>query len=206
MPAPILTTLASAGRINPTPALERYTLESPWLLMGVLALAGFVAFWVFNTRGKLRIGFAAAAIGLALAGGVFALASMVTTPREEIMHATRELVRTVVDNDKPGARLLLDDTLRFDVPRVTNELDRESVLTQIDRAHDIVEMRGHRVLAVRADTRGPEIGRSLVEIWLETSGAPPRTTWQIDWARLPDGRWVATRIEAVNIPGIVGGP
>lgn len=199
--------LAAAGRINPTPPVERFLYESPWLLMGVFAAAGIAGFWTLNRQGKTRVGLGVLGAGLVLAAAVVGVAFAIVTPREEIKVSTRALVRAVAADDRPAIERLLDDRVRFDVPGAPAELDREAVLAQVKRAHAAVDIRSGRATAVRADTRGPEIGRSLVEVWIDAD-TWPRSTWQIDWAVSRDEpkRWVVTRIEAVNIPGLTGRP
>lgn len=185
------------------PLLERILFDNPWALVIVLALAAVVLFIVLNGRGKLRAGLLTAAALLLAAGGAYLTSVLVTTPREQIKQATRELVDATAGVRLNDLERLLDDDLVLRVFGVPRDAGKTETLAAVDkRLGSQYVIREHSIQEMDATIDGPRVGRTHVRVHVASDMGALSSWWRVDWERGEDDVWRARRIEALWIPGI----
>jgi hypothetical protein len=185
------------------PFWERWLLEEPLWTAVALAVGGVVVFMILNRAGQARQGLIAAGAGLVLAAGVFVLASLVTTDREQLRNATGALVTAVAKADAAAAGELLAPEVRLRPPAVVGRasMGRDQILAFVGN-----EMRGtyrienYRVLQTQAALGGPTAGvtQTYVRVSPEQTRAPTFSWWRLAWRKGSDGRWLVTDIEPIS--------
>lgn len=185
------------------PLLERILLDNPWPLVIVLGVAAIVIFVMLNGRGKLRAGLVAAGTLLLAAGGAYLTSVLVTTPREQIKQATRELIDATADVQLGRLEHLLDDDLVIRVFGVPRDAGKTGTLSAVDRRlGGQYVVREHSIQQMHATIDGPRVGRTHVRVHVGSDMGALSSWWRVDWERGPDDIWRARRIEALWIPGI----
>ncbi|MCL4221464.1 MAG: hypothetical protein KJZ65_08835 [Phycisphaerales bacterium] len=196
----------AAAKVPPlpsTPFFERFLLENPWPAIILLSLLGTALLLLFNARASLKPGLIAGGLLLALAGGFYLTSTMVTTPREQIKQATRELVGAAARVNLPELDRLLSDELTVRVTRLSRSAGKretmQAVETILGSQHRVRE---HSILETQATLDGPRLGRTQVRVRVTSDYGPLLSWWRVDWELTPDGQWRARRIEALWIPGV----
>lgn len=186
------------------PTLENLLLEDPLpLIVGFLGIT-LVMRLIARRRGEPRYNYAAA-IALMLAGVVFGLSSLVTTPREQLMKQTRALVAaTESGGDLATLRRMIDPDVTFtgphgdlwwQSPQVHHELE------QILRRYTVADQ---RVIRLDAELRASTWGVSMFDVRTQfeaDGGLPHHTRWALRWEksqqddqwRVVDIRWMTYR-------------
>ncbi|MEM9348073.1 MAG: hypothetical protein AAGB26_15805 [Planctomycetota bacterium] len=146
-------------------------------------------------------------IALGLVAAVFASSYLVTTQREQLGGALKELLLAVEDKDFDAVRTLVDEQATIAYTGKENarpsfmkdELTREEMIGRLDqvRFDDIIligssaaldKQRDHGITGMRLNVKG-------------TVGDYPGTQvseWAVRW-KYVDGRWVAIRLECIKI-------
>jgi hypothetical protein len=190
------------------PILERLFLEQPLAPAAFLVLAALAAALILNSRGKLSRGLLVGSLLLALGLGVYILGSIVTTERERMARATRELVDAVATVDIPAAdRLLAPDVRlfsRFRAPGLSapnQGMDKTGILAAVPAALGQYPLKEHAVQQVQAQSTGRGVGTTQVQVRVvpEATAFPHTSWWRISWRR-DDDVWRATAIEPVDVP------
>lgn len=195
--------------LPPAPLLERFLFEQPLLPMAVLALLALIAVIAFASRNQRRRGVLVAVVLVALAGGVYLLATLVTTEREELLERTEALIGATANVDRAamGGLLTEDASLRTTgaLERVLASIDgRDSI---ISRASQSLEGRYRvntwEILDRQATTDGPNVGRTLVRVGVDVDGFSRThySWWRLHWERGPDGQWRCFELEPLWILG-----
>lgn len=185
------------------PFFERFVLENPWPAVILLALVGIAALAIFNARAKLKSGLAVGGVLFALAGGCFLAGVLVTTPREKLKQATRELVGATARVDRVELDRLLSDDLSVRVTRLSRSSGKretmDAVETLLGRQYRVKE---HSILEMQATLDGPRLGRTQVCVRIGSDYGLLPSWWRVDWELGSEGVWRARRIEALWIPGV----
>ncbi len=199
-----------------SPALVTFLLlENPWILAGLLAVAAGATFIALNNRRRARAGAIVGTTLAILALGVFTLATLVTTDREQVRTLSRQLIDAVAEADPaPVNRILSDIGTLAAVGALRHELSRDELL---DLVRDAVRNDGeynaggvrvavnsHRIREIRVGLQSDVIARSQINVVITPSitNVPTGTWWEIDWDKHPDGTWRARRIELVWVAGL----
>lgn len=194
---------ASVAPLPSAPFLERFVLENPWpavILLGLLAIAVFV---VLNTRAKVRQGLIAAGVMMALAGGCYLASVLVTTPREQMKRATRELVGATARVDLIELDRLLADDLSVRVTGLARSAGKSETMDAVEnRLGRQYRVKEHAILETQATLDGPRLGRTQVRVRVGSEYGVLPSWWRVDWELGPDEEWRARRIEALWIPGV----
>jgi hypothetical protein len=180
---------------GPPPFLEHYLLEDPWPLAGLLAVVAFLVF-IVGRRGTpraQRITFFITLGLIAAAAGVYTLASLVTTTREQLEKETRGLVALTAPMQVPALRVrFVPGTPILD--RSGNVMfDSEALFQQLESGAMNVSIRQQTILALMAQADNPT--RGTVFVRLRTNAgyggmeAPVTSEWLLDWTRGADGQW-----------------
>lgn len=200
------------GNVPPLPkppALESLLLESPTLLIVALAAVALAAFFGFRAQGQSSRGSLIAGIALVLAGALFLLSRMVTTPREKMATQTRELVRAAAEVDIPALNeLMVPDarliTGRFRVIAGMDGASREQIIAGVEeRIGGRYRVDEWAVLKLQATQDGPAVGRTQTQVRVNAGGLN-FSWWKIDWRLQEDGQWRVVGIEPLFISGVGG--
>lgn len=194
------------------PLMPRLVLEEPLTLTLVFAAAAVVGWFVLNRVGKARRAAMVALVGAGLAIGVQVLARAVTTDREQMLDATRELVRVTAHADTAALRPLLAPEVRL-----TNEYSlaatevqganwgREEILSNVQKVlKDKYPLKEAAILQVQGIKDRDGAGRTQVRVRavLQNPPIPIISWWRIEWVK-KEGAWVVRGIEPMDL-GIGG--
>lgn len=204
---------AQFDAVAPAPMHERLLLESPWLLVGVLVVLGAAWWYVQQRRGKGTLGVIGLAVGLLLAGGVYALSEAVETERETLNGLTVDFVEAVAEADPRVVDGLLQQGAWVSALR---RIERDEVLGFVERAADrggqydveranfLIEWK--RVRSVDSEITGAGIGTSQINLVVQptgtTTGVPTAMWWEIDWDQQPNGSWQARTVTLLWMAGL----
>jgi uncharacterized protein (DUF2236 family) len=207
--------LCAVTPLPPPPILEGLLDGQPWLVSGLLVLVGGGAWWFLRPTRHARAG-AAAGAGLALAAALLqVLAAAVTTDRERVRRATRELVAAAAAGDRgaldpllaPGARAFSS----FQVPEQAvpaQGLDKAQILERLPRVVEAYQVRAARVLEVQAQANTPSVAVTQARVSVRAGASyyevPYTSWWRIGWQKDQSGEWRAATIEPLELPGVAG--
>lgn len=185
------------------PRLSWAFLESPYTVMVVVLAGGLIAFGVLNRRGRGGAGLAWLAAALAAAGGLWLVARLVVTPREEVGRATETLVRAAAGVDVAELSGLLHPDAEAGAPTVGTISGRGNVLGAVQRVlGEQMPVENAAVLWKRASVEGDRaISQAKVRVREQRYGTLTLSWWQIEWER-SGGTWRARTIEALHLPGV----
>jgi hypothetical protein len=185
------------------PALEHHLFESPGIGAGLLALVAVAIGATLVQRGRARVGIAVGAGLLAVAGSWVGLATAVTTEREALNGASRELVVAVARADGSALQRILhpEAALAADGWMWTRR-DRDGILALLERIPGGEMEAG--ILASEAVLDGPNVGRVQLRVRTRAEGFLDIAWWRLDWRREPNGYWRVARIERLT-RGLGGG-
>lgn len=185
------------------PPIAHFLLENPIPGVVLLILIAIVAFLVLNARGKVKPALLLAALLVTLAGVLFAVASVVQTDRETISARTRELVAVVAAVNRPGMEEILADGLVTRATRVPRDATKDQVIAIVESELGVkYQASSHEFLDLQAAMYGPRVGRTQARVRVSSDYGGIPSWWRIDWQLDDDGRWRASRIEALWIPGV----
>ncbi len=184
--------------------------EQPWLLMVLVLFAGLAASWWLQRHGSGGRAASALLAGIALAGGLWLLARIVVTDREEVMTRTRQLVGATAKARTSELAGLLDDRVRLQYFRAPAGLDKQGVLCAVEadlgQTYRVTEWALQEFQAVReSDTRMHTQIR--VRVTPEAWNFPHVSWWAVDWEKR-GSVWKAVAIRPIVIqfhPGDPGG-
>lgn len=198
------------------PMHERLLFESPWILVGVLAVLGIAWLFVQRRREKQTSGLIGLAAGLILAGAVYALSEAVETERETLDGLTVDFVGAVAEADprrvdellQPGA--WVSALRRIDRDEVLGFVERAAARDgqyDVERANFLIEWK--RVRSVASEVSGT-IGKSQINLVVQptgtATGTPTAMWWEIDWDKQSDGQgdgsWRARSVTLLWMAGL----
>ncbi len=189
------------------PLIEHYLFESSWgLAIGLVAIA--LALWFTLRRaGKDKPAFAAGLGGVLCAGGVLALASAITTAREEVAARTRELIAAVARADADAVDRMLGDRLSVRLGSAMMPWDRDAVLLRVRRDLGGIYKLKDGVATIRSlrasGEASPLVTQCRVTVTPEATAFPTGSWWKITWRRDgPSGPWLVSEIDLQQIDGV----
>jgi hypothetical protein len=194
--------------------LERWLLESPWMLMAILVAAGAAGYWMLrrseDPRRTRRAG-VALAVGSVLALVVYAVSAVVETDREKISGLTRDVVRATATGEIDRLDDLLNDDCILDAALpglgMGAQVSKQGILDRVRAEFGPNARNGTArpvLLELQASTENPAFARTQIKLRV-TSDAwnfPLLSWWRMDWRRQADGSWRATGIQLVSMPGM----
>lgn len=192
------------------PPIERYLLESPWIVIGALVMAGIIALFIFNQRSKARLGLLALLIAFVLAAAVFVTSTLVTTERERLDARTRELITLTAKAELGALRPILSENVQVRLGGVPFRSGRDAILSDVDRLlAKQYPISSIDISEVQCTIDGPNVARSQVHVRAKSSAAmydaPAGSWWLIDWRRDLDpsgqgtGEWRAGGINMLQL-------
>lgn len=189
----------------PEPLLQVWAFEKPLIPAMLVVLLGVASLIVLNRAGQARRGLLACGIGLLLAGALFVSAALVTTERERVRTATRNLVAAVAEPDLAAAESLMRETVSLRMRLGASGSDRDALLSQIERLHAEAEVRGASVLDARVRLVSGTIATCYARVKVEGNAGgwpiPPYSWWELSFAK-DDEQWRLSAIEPLWMTGI----
>lgn len=173
--------------------------ESPGWLLVVLALMWAGTRIIGRRTGNKRV-MHLSWIALGLIAIVFATSHFVTTQREELLIALEELLDAVEDKQFDAVRTLVDDEAM--VQFMDDELTREQMIDRVDAVEfdDIILLTHYSELDGKSGY-GRTIFRVNAKGTVNDFPGVKVSEWVIRWRHV-DGRWVAVRLECIEMGGI----
>lgn len=192
-----------ANELPSPPALERWFLEQPIPAVVAIALLGAVALFVLRERGQTRRGLTALAAALAVSAGLFVLATLVTTRREEVAQLTGVMIGHIERSDADAVGKMLADPLMIaSAGEQVDEFTRDSFLAVVRG------FKGFGVSDVTIRPRGavldgPSVARTRATIRAAIAGdaRPFYSTWEFTWRQSGNSPWRLARLECLTIYG-----
>lgn len=196
-------TATLASEIPSPPALERWFLEQPLPAVIALVLLGAVALFVHHQRARTSRGLLFLAVSIIAAAGVFTLATVVTTRREEVSARTTSLLSSIERADAKTVGEMLDDPLV--IASAGAEIDG------FNRDTFLAVVAGFKTFRVQemsfrprgAAIQGPTVARAQTTIRAAVAGdaQPFYSTWEFTWRLSGEKVWKLTRLECLTIYG-----
>ncbi len=171
-------------------------LENPWPI--VIVLIGVAAVLrVVGRRNDKRGLSLAALIALLAAVGVYVLATLVDTPREQVTAATHALLDATVAKDAAAIDRLLDPRVVLADERGNVRLTIGELRPGLDRTLERFDLASQRAKNLLVDTQTPDAATAHLDLrtgFTDNAFPPSHTRWQLDWRRDADGRWRLTEV------------
>lgn len=190
------------SRLPAAPMLERWVLEEPIPALIILVLAGVIAFVLLNRAGRGRDAMLAAAGGIFLGAGVWALALLVQTDREGLRAEAARAVSLLMASDVQGVEGMLADGVSVRLVGRDTQETKASILEHIRRGTVLRYVRptGWSISGDRAVIEGESRGKTQMRVVVETEIAGRvGSWWLIHWQRDASGRWRIREVEAQHI-------
>jgi hypothetical protein len=168
-----------------------------WILAG-LAVVGIALFIVGNNRTDRTLrNVGAAVVGLGVL--LLLLSWFVDTDKEQCVHNTRALAKSVQDRDWTTFNKLVGDHCTLRVPAVgTIYRDRDALQKATAIAADKFGLKDNSVLHVEPIDGGTFIKVGLNVLSQGNMGYPLTTSWELEWEKFPQG-WELTDLNAIRI-------
>jgi hypothetical protein len=190
-PGPGLLDIPSPPPLPDGSWFQVQVLERPWLLAGVLVVAGALVLVWFARRDELRKGLSRGGPLVLLAGLLVLLASSVQTQREHMRDAARRLIAAVAQADIPAIRASLTQDSRLEyfggisLPAIIDQV--ENNMTPGRRW----AVKEHAIEAIQMQATGPDAGlvQLKVRVIPEAVNFPHRSWWKLAMQRGSDGTW-----------------
>ena len=148
-----------------------------------------------RTQNKRLLNLSWVPIGLVVV--LYVTSSLVTTQRESLQIALKDLLLAVEDNEPDAIRALIAPEAMTNFQK--QELDRDQVLARIDETKiDDIRLIGASVLLDQKKGMGVTGIRVNVKGSLSDIAGTHISEWAIRW-RYEDGQWRATRFECIAI-------
>ena len=195
---------ASVPRLPPSPLAARWLLEQPLPLVGFLAAAAILAWFVLNRSGKNRAALGAAGGLVVLAAGVYILASSVQTTREQLIVRTRTLVDRVIKVDVAGIEPMLDETFTVRARPIGRQKALDLIASNLGGKYAVKDYQINQALAA---VDGPNVARTQVHVRATPVDSPYPgplgSWWLLHWQKDErDGQWRVVELEAQQIDGV----
>ena len=183
--------------------IEHLLFEESWPLVGALGVTAVMLALMARRRAQPRL--LLWALGaVVLAGAVYTTARLVTTPREQILQRTQELVRVTAPLNLDRVGEVLDARVQLVGPEGELWLDREQILAALAAVHQRWQVAAQEVLRVDAEAPSRAVGRSVLDVRTTLRGeldVPMTTQWVLTWQRGAGGPWRAVRIQWTLMQG-----
>lgn len=182
---------------------EQWVLQSPLLLSVIILAVGFFAYMLLrNSKHSKKIGIPSLGVASAIAGGVFALGSFITTDREQLQTRSQELVVATANADQSALTQLLDD--RASIKTAFGSADSKDKILSLVASRAAPTIQSATIREIRVGVYGDQVARTQIKIRVAGEMVPSNSWWQVDWTR-PDTEtemWVVTDIEPLWIQGM----
>ncbi len=185
------------------PLLERYLFESPLVPVAVLVIGAVVFFVILNARARLRPAALAGGGLLALAAGVWVLASLVVTPRERLIERAGEVIDATASADTAALGPMLAERAEVRVGDRARYTGRAAILAGVEDYLGGGILESHRIADAQAVIDTPLTARAQLRVRHTGSGVPTASWWLIQWRRAsPGSPWIVESIEPLWLAGI----
>ncbi|CAG0961824.1 hypothetical protein PHYC_00767 [Phycisphaerales bacterium] len=194
-----------------SPFLSRMLLESPWPVVLLLAIAAGLCWIVLSNRGNSARARGSCGLLLALAVGVLVLASAITTGREAVREAAKQLVRDVAAADVPALRSALAFECVLRLASNGPELDASEILDRVERDFSDrgpFKVKEYGILETQSAVYDDGLASAQIKVRVTAeSGGLLLSWWRVDF-RPEGGRWrvVSIRMLSNSATGVGGLP
>lgn len=182
-------------------------LFNSWWLPVLILLVGVVVWVAGNKRSASPLrwaGLAIAAVGVLLLVASF----LYETPARKVTRQSKELVKSVVDQDWNKLQSLLDAQVNLSL---TNDSiiyhSRDELLKGAKEGTSKYGLRGASTNVEEVQKQGQMLTTTLQVIVDADTGAghPVPTRWQLDWEKDESGNWTVHDIRCLEIGNTKGG-
>lgn len=190
---------------NP-PAFEHYLLENPWPLALALLAVALVLIVVGRRRaqrGPRRGATLLALLTFITAGAVFVTATLVETPREQMIAATRRLIGHTSPLQSAAFQAMLHAKATLTVESDEPPLAADQIVIRLDRVVRKYPIQSQSIQSITAESRGDMQGQTLLDLQTETAIGPRNTRWLLSWVR-QDGQWQVLDVKWLPSGGLLG--
>jgi hypothetical protein len=210
----MVSLLAAVQPLDEPSVLARVFDGQPWLISGVILLAGFAGYLVLNSQRQPRRARAAALGAVLVAVGLNVAARLIVTERERVAQATLELVRATATVDMAKLEeMLAPDCMAITagvfpaVPIVPDGTSRTLLLAAVQsQLGGPYKLSEYGVLETQVQINGPTAARTQVRVraTAESLGVPGISWWRLDWRKSGGGEWKVVLIELLEMDGVRG--
>ncbi len=183
---------------------ERLLFEAPGPLVVTLVLVALVLFVLAHRRNSVRL-LVGAGLVLMVAGGLWLLAWLVTTPAERLAGQVRRLVALTAPYDRAGVQALLAEDVELTGPRGQVWLKGRALRVALDRAAQMYPIRQQSLAGVGVTMLSDHAAESSLKVVSVPAKSDyfdtVRTSWTLVWQRAPEGAWKVQRIQWERFQG-----
>lgn len=188
------------------PWWEVIVLQQPIFAAGALILAGVLLFVRMNQLGRAkRGGLLLAACALA-AAAVYAIGSLIETPRERMVRQTEALIGAVRRGDAAALDAILDDSCQLQMFLYPEGVGKPEIIARVGRSFadgGEYQLKEAAVLEMQSSRDGPSSGRTQFKIRVTSrDGFLNLSWWRLSFRLGPSDQWRVVRIEPVVIGGM----
>jgi hypothetical protein len=182
------------------PMIEHLLLEQPWPLAVVFGIIGIGLFVIASRNAKPKLRYAGLG-SFILATGVIALASFVTTDREEVTELTRQLVHMTAPFRGAPLRAQFDDAAVFNGAEGDRWFQAAPGLIALELAIKKYGISEHSIRDIACETDSPGRASCWVRVHTNVGGQGVNTDWLFTWRKQKDGQWRVMVIQGLKING-----
>lgn len=195
------------ARLDHPGLVQRFVLEEPWPLVGLLLLAGIVALVLLNQRARAGLGLVCLAVAAGLAAAVYAASAAVETTEEMLRDRTRALVAAALSDQPSTLARMLEEGAAVDVLGGSRRVGRDEIVTLVADWRARYPLRSWSMSDVRAVVDGESVARCQFRFSAEPEATrlPSGSWWIVTWRQGTGGEWLAWTISAQQIDGIGAG-
>ena len=200
MPVQFFSDQPPPAALPGSPLFDHLVLERPFALVIVLCLTAGISFMVAAARNRRRAGATIAALLLLAAAGVFALSTLVQTPREALAARTRTLIGAIATVDTAALDDLLAHNAVMRYAFARGGIGKDAIIAHVKRYLGAdYALASHSVREMQATLDGPRVGRTQVRVRAVSTAGPRLTSWWLlDWTQDADGTWRVTQIQPLH--------
>jgi len=182
---------------------EQWVLQSPLLLSVIILAIGFFTYMLLrNSKHSKKIGIPSLGIAAAIAGGLFALGTLITTDREQLQTRSEELVTAAANADQAALSQLLDE--RAAIKTAFGSANSKDQIISLVSSRAAPTIQSATVREIRVGIYGDQVARTQIKVRVAGEMLPSNSWWQVDWTRpnTETEKWIVTDIEPLWIQGM----
>ncbi len=196
----IVSVMMSIMTLNQPPLWEYLLLEEPFDLVLALGLP-MVLILLLAIYWRRKNPALVAAAGLAVAMGVYLLAAVVVTDREQLLDQTKTLIAATKPLNWPVIDGMVSPQVIITKSDGQSWMSRQQMQVSLQN-YDVV---GHDIVAIDAGITESGTGISMCELHSRFKIEPRAvcvSSWQLTWRKLHDASWEVVEIQCLKVQGV----